>query len=40
MGGKLTTSEFIERARIKHSDRYVYDKTIYTTARDKIITLS
>jgi hypothetical protein len=34
---RLTTSDFIERARIKHSDRYVYDKTIYTTAHAKII---
>jgi len=34
---RLTTADFIERARIKHSDKYVYDKSIYTSAKCKLI---
>lgn len=34
---KLTTSQFIEKARNVHGDRYSYDKTVYTNNSDKII---
>jgi hypothetical protein len=34
---KLTTPEFIERARKKHKDRYDYSKTVYTGALDDVI---
>ena len=34
---KLTTQEFIEKARKVHQNRYKYQKTVYTTSRQKII---
>lgn len=33
----LTTEEFIRRARIKHGDKYNYDKTVYKSFKDDII---
>jgi len=37
MPRKLTTKEFIERARIIHGERYDYSKVEYTTYKSKII---
>ncbi|WGH28581.1 hypothetical protein 13VV501A_gene0085 [Vibrio phage 13VV501A] len=37
MSAKLTTSEFIERARLVHGDRYDYDRTVYVNNRTKLI---
>ena len=37
MAAKLTTKEFIRRARLKHGNRYNYDKVVYTTAKEKVI---
>lgn len=36
MSVRLTTKQFIERARAQHGDRYDYSKTIYTKAHDKV----
>lgn len=33
----LTTIEFVERARLLHGDKYSYDKTVYTAAREKVL---
>jgi len=33
---KLTTTEFINKAKLKHGDRYDYSKVIYTGSSDKI----
>ncbi|QZI89360.1 hypothetical protein SIPHO063v1_p0002 [Vibrio phage PS10B.1] len=33
---RLTTEEFIEKARAVHSDRYGYERAVYMRARDKI----
>lgn len=33
---KLTTKEFIEKAKIVHGDKYDYSKTVYTSSRDKV----
>lgn len=33
---KLTTEDFIEKAKIIHKDRYGYSKSIYTLSRNKI----
>lgn len=33
---KLTTEEFISKARLVHGDKYDYSKTKYTTSRQKI----
>lgn len=39
MGGRkqLTTNEFIEKAKRVHGDRYIYDKTKYTTSQAYVI---
>jgi hypothetical protein len=34
---KLTTEEFIEESKIIHNDKYIYDKTIFTRKKDKVI---
>lgn len=36
MPGKLTTEEFIERAKEIHGDRYDYSKVVYKNVRDKV----
>lgn len=36
MGRKLTTEEFIRRAKEVHGDKYDYSKTIYKRAKDKV----
>lgn len=38
MGGRkqLTTESFITRSKLKYGDRYIYDKTIYTTSQNKV----
>jgi hypothetical protein len=36
---KLTTNEFIEKAKIIHDNRYDYSKTIYINAHNKIIVI-
>lgn len=33
---KLTTEEFVERARAVHGDKYDYSKSIYLTIKDKV----
>ena len=33
---RLTTPEFIRRAKIVHGDKYAYDKVIYQTAKIKV----
>jgi hypothetical protein len=35
-GGRLTTSSFIEKAKNKHGDKYIYDKVDYLDAKIKI----
>ena len=37
MRGKLTTAEFIERARAVHGDRYDYSQSVYDGSRKKVI---
>lgn len=37
MPKKLTTEEWINKARIKHGDKYDYSKSVYTGSRDRII---
>lgn len=37
MGKKLTTQEFIARARKAHNGFYLYDKTVYVNMRTKVI---
>ena len=37
MGKKLTTEEFIKKAKSVHGDKYDYSKTIYTMAKNKLI---
>lgn len=34
---RITTSEFISRARKVHKDRYIYDKTVIDTTETKVI---
>ena len=34
---KLTTEEFIKESKIVHNDKYIYDKTIFTRKKDKVI---
>lgn len=34
---KLTTEEFIKKAKIIHKDKYIYDKTLYINSRQKVI---
>lgn len=34
---RLTTQEFIEKAKSIHGDKYDYSKAIYTTAKKKLI---
>lgn len=36
MSKKLTTEDFIERARAVHGDKYDYSKVVYTRAKDKV----
>jgi very-short-patch-repair endonuclease len=36
-GVQLTTVDFIERAKLKHGELYVYEKSLYTTAKRKLI---
>lgn len=36
MPKKLTTEEWIERAKTRHGDRYDYSKSVYTGSKDKI----
>jgi hypothetical protein len=33
---KLTTKEFIEKARLKHGDKYDYSKAEYTNSKTKV----
>jgi len=37
MGKRLTQEEFIERAKLKHSDRYDYSKVEYIGSKNKIV---
>ena len=37
MPKKLTTSQFIERARLVHGDLYSYEKTVYESAHGKVV---
>lgn len=37
MAKRLTTEEFISRARQKHGDKYIYDKCEYVNAKTKIV---
>ena len=37
MPKKLTTEVWINKARIKHGDKYDYCKSVYTGSRDRII---
>ena len=37
MSRKLTTKEFIEKAREKHGDKYDYSKTMYKSRKDKVV---
>lgn len=37
MARKVTTEEFISRARLVHGDKYDYSKTIYKNATEKVI---
>lgn len=37
MPRKLTTKEFVERARKVHGDRYGYDNVVYTGGKDKVM---
>lgn len=39
MGKKLTTEEFIEKAKKLHNDRYDYSQTVYVNSRAKIIVI-
>jgi len=39
MSKPLTTSEFIERAKIVHGDKYDYSKTEYINSRTKVIVI-
>lgn len=34
---RLTTKEFIKKAKTIHKDKYIYDKTLYTNSRQKVI---
>ena len=36
MGKKLTTEEFIERAREVHGDRYDYSQTVYRKSKETV----
>lgn len=36
MGKKLTTEEFIKKAKLVHGDKYDYSKTIYVNAKSKV----
>ena len=36
MTSKLTTSEFIKKAEIKHGDKYDYSSTVYDVSRSKV----
>lgn len=39
MGKKLTTEEFIEKAKKLHNDRYDYSQTVYVNSRAEIIVI-
>lgn len=34
---QLTTQTFIERCNLKHDNKYIYDKTIYTKSHDNVV---
>ena len=34
---KLTTEEFIAKAKAVHGDKYIYDKSVYVNSKEKII---
>ena len=36
---RLTTEQFVERAKAVHGDRYDYSKTVYVTAKEEIIVI-
>ena len=36
MGRRLTTKEFIEKAKKKHGDKYDYSKVVYKSSREKV----
>ena len=36
MGKKLTTEQFIEKARLVHGDKYDYSKTVYNKMKEKV----
>jgi glutamate mutase epsilon subunit len=37
MAKKLTTEEFIEMSKKVHGDKYKYDRTVYKTAKEKVV---
>lgn len=37
MPARLTTREFILRARIKHGDKYIYDKSVFCGSKESIL---
>ena len=37
MGKKITTEEFIEKAKAVHGDRYAYEKVVYINSGTKVI---
>lgn len=37
MPPRLTTIEFIERAKLKHGTRYLYDKTVYLDSHTEVL---
>lgn len=37
MPDKITQEEFVERANRVHNNKYIYDKTVYVRANDKVI---
>ena len=34
---KLTTEEFIAKAKAVHGDKYIYDKSVYVNSKKKVI---
>lgn len=36
-GSGITTAEFISKCKLTHGNKYIYDKTVYTGANNKII---
>ena len=37
MPRKLTTEEFIEKAKAKHGEKYTYEKVVYVNSGTKVI---